>query len=168
MRKITSLLLLTATMIFAGCANHEIHHYDCPNIGISYDGFENVNVKDNDGELYNVFWDDLGFLIQKIDYDDLDSNTNFMKILNDKTQQIAINKKINITNQNIENFETNSLTGIYTMGAGDGKGISWIFGVAEPSHEETGYLFFFTISYTKDTELTAKNVVLKSIELIKQ
>ncbi|MBQ5538755.1 MAG: hypothetical protein IIU03_00785, partial [Bacteroidales bacterium] len=55
--------------------------------------------------------------------------------------------------------------GIYFSGAGDGKGIYWIFGVCEPSYAvKDEFCYFFVISYTEKSELEAKEVILKSIE----
>lgn len=167
MRKLLICLAVLATLALSGCKRHEIKHFDCNKIGFCYDGFSDINIREDDGELYNAFWDDLGIAVQKIEYEDLDSNSNFMKILNDKTQQIALAQHINITNQTINQLENKTLTGIFTSGNGDGKGIMWIFGVAEPKNEDSNFCLFFVISYTENTKLEANDVLLKSLEIIK-
>ncbi len=163
MKKIILFILLSVLIL--GCKSREIQDFSSDKTGIKFKGFSDFVIKEDSGEIFNAYDEDFGFLIQKIWYDDLDSNTNFIKILNEKTQQIALEKKINISVQNSNDFQTNTLTGIYFSGAGDGKGIYWIFGVCEPSYAvKDEFCYFFVISYTEKSKLEAKEVILKSIE----
>ncbi|MCQ2973199.1 MAG: hypothetical protein MJ211_00125 [Bacteroidales bacterium] len=159
------IFLFAIILTINSCQPPQPKQFECKKIGISFTGYEDMQISSNDDEIFNCFNDNIGVCIQLTDAENVNNIDSLAQhIYYQKTQNLALDSKIKLNEIKQKTLQNNYLDGYYTTGADNGKGVNWIFVLAKSKTKPL--IYFMVISYTREVDENQLNTIINSFKTI--
>ena len=157
------ILYVIAALLLTGCAKPQPKQFNCNKISLSFTGYEDMQITSNDGEVFNCFDERLGVCIHLTDAEGIANTDSLMEAtFKQKTYNLALDSKTNISDKNRKAFDNSTLTGFSIDGNSNNRGINWLFVTAHA--KKAPLVYFIVISYTDDVDPKETEMVLNSLK----
>ena len=172
MYKIFAIFLI---VMISGCSAPESKYFGNDILGLEIVGFDDMQIKTDNGVILNIFNGEIGILLNKTSVqfpaDSIFSAKSDSLLFTDKEMQGFVNEKIlsfgttstyEMSHLNFNSLKQNGFEGFYYTGARNADGINMLLGAAT-SELEPYKIVYFNISYLDSADKIVFEQILPSL-----